>query len=142
MADVILSKPASGQTTRIACEPDSRFVIDFHSEESVVSVQDGDLVFSFPDDSRVSLQDFTRTYTTDSMPNFLFLKYGVEVDGRDFWEAFNAEELNPEHGWLQFASASEAPLSSAPLPDAVTDMVQPDDPSLVTDMIMLQTTGA
>ncbi len=141
MADVILSKPSSGQTSLVNCEADSCFVLDFLTEESIVSLQQNDLVFSFKDGSQVRLVDFAAAYTPETMPTFVIANVGMQVEGRALWEALHeSPDLCPGNELMHIAAA-DVSYGSVPGPEALPDMAQPDDPSVLSSMIMMQTTG-
>ncbi len=138
MTDVILAKPAPGVTKQISCEPDSRFVIEFAMEDSALSTQGDDLVFSFGNKSEVHLVDYLKTYTMETAPDLL-LQGGVEIDGKDFWDAIFTEELMPGN---EAVFGDHASFGTDLAMEAMPDMVQPEeDPSVLSYMVAIQTTG-
>ena len=141
MPDVILAKPASGVTQQIPCESDSRFLIEFRTEDSTVSTQGDDLVFSFGNKSEVHLVDYLKTYTMETAPDLL-LQGGVEIDGKDFWDAIFTDDLMPGNEAVFGDNVSfGTDLAMEAMPD-MPDMVQPEeDPSVLSYMVAMQTTG-
>ena len=140
MTDVILAKPAPGVTKQISCEPGARFVIEFATEESTISMKDNDLVFSFDDKSEVRLTDYLKTYTMETAPDLL-LQNGGEVDGKDFWNAvISVDDLMPGN---EAVLGGHVSLGTDLAMDAMPDMVQPgdEDPSVLSYMVTMQTTG-
>jgi hypothetical protein len=142
MADVILEKPASGETRQIYCGPDSRLVIGFVSEDSTLSTQGDDLIFTFDDEGELRLTDYLKTFTADTAPDLYFPREGAEVAGKDFWDAIFMEDLQPGSDWLQAATGGHAPFDSEIAMGAVPDPAQADDPSVLSYVITMQTTGA
>ncbi len=141
MTDVILAKPAPGVTRQISCEPGARFVIEFATEDSTLSMQGDDLVFSFDDKSEVRLIDYLKTYTRETAPDLL-LQGGVEIDGKDFWDAIFTDDLMPGNEAVFGDNVSfGTDLAMEAMPD-MPDMVQPEeDPSVLSYMVTMQTTG-
>ncbi len=141
MTDVILAKPAPGVTRQISCEPGARFVIEFATEDSTLSMQGDDLVFSFDDKSEVRLIDYLKTYTMETAPDLL-LQGGVEIDGKDFWDAIFTDDLMPGNEAVFGDNVSfGTDLAMEAMPD-MPDMVQPEeDPSVLSYMVTMQTTG-
>ena len=138
MTDVILAKPAPGVTRQISCEPGARFVIEFATEDSTLSMQGDDLVFSFDDKSEVRLIDYLKTYTMETAPDLL-LQGGVEIDGKDFWDAIFTEELMPGN---EAVFGDNVSFGTDLAMEAMPDMVQPEeDPSVLSYMVAMQTTG-
>ena len=140
MTDVILAKPAPGVTKQISCEPGARFVIEFATEDSTVSMKGGDLVFSFDNRSEVRLIDYLKTYTMETAPDLL-LQNGGEVDGKDFWNAIICmDDLVPGN---EAVLGSNVSFGTDLAMDAMPDMVQPgdEDPSVLSYMVTMQTTG-
>jgi len=141
MPDVILAKPASGVTQQIPCESDSRFLIEFRTEDSTVSTQGDDLIFSFDDQSHLSLTNYLKIYSSETAPDLMLIKEGVEIDGRDFWQAIFQDDLQPGEN-VQQTAFSDLPIDSELAMGTLPDMVQPDDPSVISYMVTMQTTGA
>ncbi|MBO4317466.1 MAG: hypothetical protein J5855_04215 [Mailhella sp.] len=143
MSDVILSRPAPGVTERMSCEPGDRIVIGFATEDSTVSAQGDDLVFSFDDDGEVLLTDYLKTYTGETAPDLLH-QDGWEIDGKDFWNAVFSDDLTPGSGRQLSAFADIASFGAGPAMDAVpAAMAQPEeDPAVLSSMVMMQTFGA
>ncbi len=137
MTDVILAKPAPGVTKQISCEPDSRFVIEFATEESTISTQGDDLVFSFGNKSEVHLVDYLKTYTMETAPDFLYKD--AEIDGKAVWNTVFTEELMPGN---EAVFGDHASFGTDLAMEAMPDMVQPEeDPSVLSYMVAMQTTG-
>jgi len=141
MSDMILAKPAAGVTKQISCESDARFVIEFAPENSTVTIQGDDLIFSFDDKSEVHLTDYLKTYTVETAPDFLIRDHG-EVDGKDFWNAIFDDDLMPGNNRLQTAFSGQASFGTELAMEAMPDMTQPEDPSVLSYMVTMQTTGA
>ena len=141
MADVILSRPAPGVTERISCGPDARFVIEFATEESTVSAQGDDLVFSFDDQGEVRLTGYLKTYTAETAPDLL-IGGSAEVDGKEFWNAIFTDDLAPGNSSLQAAFGDHAFSGTDLAMGSMPDMAQTDDPSVLSYMVTMQTTGA
>ncbi|MBQ4491713.1 MAG: hypothetical protein II967_00250 [Deltaproteobacteria bacterium] len=141
MTDVILAKPAPGVTRQISCEPGARFVIEFATEDSTLSMQGDDLVFSFDDKSEVRLTDYLKTYTMETAPDLL-LQDGGEIDGKDFWESIFTDAPMPGNEAVFGDNVSfGTDLAMEAMPD-MPDMVQPEeDPSVLSYMVTMQTTG-
>ena len=138
MTDVILAKPAPGVTRQISCEPGARFVIEFATEDSTLSMQGDDLVFSFDDKSEVRLIDYLKTYTMETAPDLL-LQGGVEIDGKDFWDAIFTDDLMPGN---EAVFGDNVSFGTDQAMKAMPDMVQPEeDPSVLSYMVTMQTTG-
>ena len=140
MTDVILAKPAPGVTKQISCEPGARFIIEFATEDSTVSMKGNDLVFSFDDKSEVRLTDYLKTYTMETAPDLL-LQNGGEVDGKDFWNAIICmEDLMPGNEAVFGGNVSFGTDLGM---EAMPDMVQPEeDPSVLSYMVTMQTTDS
>ena len=137
MTDVILAKPAPGVTKQISCEPDSRFVIEFAMEDSALSTQGDDLVFSFDNKSEVHLVDYLKTYTMETAPDFLYKD--AEIDGKAVWNTVFTEELMPGN---EAVFGDHASFGTDLAMEAMPDMVQPEeDPSVLSYMVAMQTTG-
>ena len=137
MTDVILAKPAPGVTKQISCEPDSRFVIEFAMEDSALSTQGDDLVFSFDNKSEVHLVDYLKTYTMETAPDFLYTD--AEIDGKAVWNTVFTEELMPGN---EAVFGDHASFGTDLAMEAMPDMVQPEeDPSVLSYMVAMQTTG-
>ena len=137
MTDVILAKPAPGVTKQISCEPDSRFVIEFATEESAVSMQGDDLVFSFDDKSEVHLIDYFKTYTMETAPDFLI--QDAEIDGKEFWNAVFTEDLMPGN---EAVFEDHASVGTDLGMEDMPEMVQPEeDLSVLSHIVTMQTTG-
>ncbi len=141
MADVVLAKPASGMTENISCGPDVRFVIEFVTEDSTVSTQGDDLVFTFDDKGEIHLTDYLKTYTAETAPDFL-IGDNAEIDGKDFWDAIFSDDLAPGTDRLQAVFGGHAPLDTELAMGAMPDMAQTEDPSVLSYMVTMQTTGA
>ena len=143
MTDVILAKPAPGVTKQISCEPGARFVIEFATEESTVSMQGDDLIFSFDDKSEVHLNDYLKTYTIETAPDLLH-QDGWEIDGKDFWNAILSDDLAPGNDRLQSAFGGIAPFGADLAMEAMPGIVQPEDedPSVLSYVVTMQTTGS
>ncbi len=141
MADVILAKPAPGVTKQISCEPDARFVIEFVTEDSTVSTQGDDLIFSFDDKSEVHLTNYLKTYTVDTAPDLL-IGGSAEIDGKDFWNAIFMDDLAPGNDRLQAAFGGLGSSGTELAMVATPEMVQSEDPSVLSYMVTMQTTGA
>ena len=138
MTDVILAKPAPGVTKQISCEPGARFVIEFATEDSTLSMQGDDLVFSFDDKSEVRLIDYLKTYTMETAPDLL-LQGGVEIDGKDFWDAIFMDDLMPGN---EAVFGDNVSFGTDLAMEALPDMGQPEeDPSVLSYMVTMQTTG-
>ena len=138
MTDVILAKPAPGVTKQISCEPGARFVIEFATEESTISMQGDDLVFSFDDKSEMHLIDYFKTYTMETAPVFLYQE-GWEIDGKEFWNALSMEDLMPGN---EAVFGDHASVGTDLGMEAMPEMVQPEeDPSVLSYMVTMQTTG-
>ncbi len=138
MTDVILAKPAPGVTKQISCEPGARFVIKFVTEDSTLSVQGDDLIFSFDDKSEVRLIDYLKTYTMETAPDLL-LQDGGEIDGKDFWDAIFTDDLMPGS---EAVFGDNVSFGTDLAMEALPDMVQPEeDPSVLSYMVTMQTTG-
>ena len=139
MTDVILAKPAPGVTKQISCEPGARFVIEFATEDSTLSMQGDDLVFSFDDKSEVRLIDYLKTYTMETAPDLL-LQGGVEIDGKDFWDAIFMDDLMPGN---EAVFGDHASFGTDLAMEVMPDMAQPgdEDPSVLSYMVTMQTTG-
>ena len=138
MTDVILAKPAPGVTRQISCEPGARFVIEFATEDSTLSMQGDDLVFSFDDKSEVRLIDYLKTYTMETAPDLL-LQGGVEIDGKDFGDAIFTDDLMPGN---EAVFGDNVSFGTDLAMEAMPDMVQPEeDPSVLSYMVTMQTTG-
>ena len=138
MTDVILAKPAPGVTKQISCEPGARFVIKFVTEDSTLSVQGDDLIFSFDDKSEVRLIDYLKTYTMETAPDLL-LQDGGEIDGKDFWDAVFRDDLMPGS---EAVFGDNVSFGTDLAMEALPDMGQPEeDPSVLSYMVTMQTTG-
>ena len=138
MTDVILAKPAPGVTKQISCEPGARFVIEFATEDSTLSMQGDDLVFSFDDKSEVRLIDYLKTYTMETAPDLL-LQDGGEIDGKDFWESIFTDAPMPGN---EAVFGDNVSFGTDLAMGALPDMVQPEeDPSVLSYMVTMQTTG-
>ena len=94
MADVIIAKPAPGVTKQISCESGARFIIEFATEDSTVSIQGDDRIFSFNDRSEVHLTVYLKTYPVGTAPDLL-IGGCAEIDGKDFWNAIITDDLAP-----------------------------------------------
>ncbi len=140
MADVILAKPADGVAKQIPCEPDARFIIKFVTEESTVAVQGDDLVFTFDNQSELQLTGYVKAYTSETAPDLIVNDFG-EINGSDFWNAIFMEDLEPGSNPLQTALQSSLPSVADAGIDPSAGMVQPDDPSVLSYMVTMQTTG-
>ena len=141
MTDVILARPAPGVTKQISCERGARFIIEFATEDSTVSMKGDDLIFSFDDKSEVRLIDYLKTYTMETAPDLL-LQNGGEVDGKDFWNAvISVDDLVPGN---EAVLGSNVSLGTDLAMDAMPDMVQPgdEDHSVLSYMVTMQTTGS
>ncbi len=95
MADILLQKPAAGQTTSLLPQSEDRLVFEFDSAEATLTRDGDNLVMSFEDGASVNLTDFYVSYTSENMPTFLI--QGTEVDGESFFAALD-EELMPAAG--------------------------------------------
>ncbi len=142
MADVLLEKPASGETKTIACGPDDRYVIGFVPENSTLAIQGDDVIFSFDNGSRVLLAGYVKTYTVETAPDLLLPRDGAEIAGKDFWNAIFMEDLHPGDGLLQPDSGAQAPIGSDLDMGSIPDVMPPDDPALQSYVITMQSTGA
>ena len=96
MADFHLTRPVAGASLTTPCAPDARFVFDFATDESTMSRNGDNLIFSFADGSSVVLQDFYTAYNTDALPSFAM--QGVQVAAPDFFSAMGHEDLMPAAG--------------------------------------------
>ncbi|MBQ3892694.1 MAG: hypothetical protein II737_04760, partial [Mailhella sp.] len=94
MADILLNKPAAGGSREIGTETGSRFFIEFDPHTSLMQREGDSFVFSFADGSNVTLTDFYKTYSNDTMPSFAM--QGTEVTGQQFFAAMNVEKLMPD----------------------------------------------
>ncbi len=142
MTDIILSKPAPGVARQVPCTPGIRFVVDFIPEDSTVSVDDDDIIFTFDDESQIHLVDYAVAYASGSMPDFYFPREEAEVEGRVLWEAITMDDLMPGE-----SPAAPSPSGSASyLCDAASDLMpgvpQTEDPTLLSYVHMLQTVGS
>lgn len=91
MADVKLSRPASGQQLVIPSAPDARLILDFPADQVSIDRPEGSssLFFQFEDGASIELQNFYGAYNKEALPEF-------EVDGQliagtDFFEAFGPD---------------------------------------------------
>ncbi|MEG6501698.1 MULTISPECIES: VCBS domain-containing protein [unclassified Desulfovibrio] len=91
MADVNLSRPASGQQLVIPSAPDARLILDFPADQVSIDRPEGSgsLFFQFDDGASIELQNFYGAYNKEALPEF-------EVDGQliagtDFFEAFGPD---------------------------------------------------
>lgn len=91
MADVKLSRPASGQQLVIPSAPDARLILDFPADQVSIDRPEGSssLFFQFDDGASIELQNFYGAYNKEALPEF-------EVDGQliagtDFFEAFGPD---------------------------------------------------
>ncbi len=112
MADILLQKPAAGQSTTLAPQAEDRLVFAFDSASSTLTRNGNSLIMSFGDGANVSLTDFYVTYTSENMPTFLI--NGAEVGGKSFFAALD-EELMPAAG-----GANNTPQGSGSSVDTLT----------------------
>ena len=140
MTDVILAKPAPGVTKQVSCEPGARFIIEFATEDSTVSMKGDDLIFSFDDKSEVHLIDYLKTYTMETAPDLL-LQNGGEIDGKVFWDTIiSMDDLAPGNEAVFGGNVS---FGTDLAMEVMPDMVQSgdEDPSVLSYMVTMQTTG-
>ena len=58
MADILLKKPATGESHQISSETGSRFLIEFDPNDAMLNREGDSFVFSFPDGSSIEVTDF------------------------------------------------------------------------------------
>ncbi|WP_291439830.1 VCBS domain-containing protein [Desulfovibrio sp.] len=91
MADVKLSRPASGQQFVIPSAPDARLVLDFPADQVSIDRPEGSssLFFHFDDGASIELQNFYGAYNKEALPEFEI--DGQLIAGTDFFEAFGPD---------------------------------------------------
>ncbi|MBQ7249189.1 MAG: hypothetical protein IJS21_04085, partial [Deltaproteobacteria bacterium] len=69
----------------------------------------------------------------------LLLQGGVEIDGKDFWDAIFTDDLMPGN---EAVFGDNVSFGTDLAMEAMPDMVQPEeDPSVLSYMVAMQTTG-
>ncbi|WP_417038599.1 VCBS domain-containing protein, partial [Desulfovibrio legallii] len=96
MPDIILARPAAGQQAAIPAQAQSRIVLDFAPDDATLFRQGDNLVFGFADGGSVSLTDFYKVVTKETLPEFSV--DGASVPGEEFFAALNDEDLIPAAG--------------------------------------------
>ncbi|MDR2054300.1 MAG: hypothetical protein LBQ10_00280, partial [Desulfovibrio sp.] len=85
MADINLTKPVRGERQTVRTGDNSRIVLDFPANLATLEKDGDNLVFSFDDGSAVTLENFYRQYTAESIPEFQ--ADGQIIAGADFFNA-------------------------------------------------------
>ncbi len=95
MANIILQKPAAGQSISHTPQAEDILVFEFTPGDAQLERVEDNLVASFEDGSSIVLTDFYIAYTAENMPEFLI--EGETVPGEAFFAALG-EELMPAAG--------------------------------------------
>ncbi len=96
MADVILTRPQSGQQTVVGNGGEQRIVLDFPATDASLAREGDALTFTFEGGEKISLDGFYSDYTSENMPDFLV--EGLTVSGKDFFTALGHDDLMPAAG--------------------------------------------
>ena len=91
MADVKLSRPASGQQLVVSSASDARLILDFPADQVSIDRPEGSssLFFHFDDGASIELQNFYGAYNKEALPEFEI--DGQLIAGTDFFEAFGPD---------------------------------------------------
>ncbi len=95
MSDILVQKPQAGQVVTLAPQAEDRLVLEFNTNDALLTRAEDNLIFSFDDGSRIEMQDFYVAYTSENMPTFII--DNAVVDGQSFFAALG-EELMPAAG--------------------------------------------
>jgi VCBS repeat-containing protein len=93
---IALTRPAAGQHLEIPAQAQSRIVLGFAPDTATLFRQGDNLVFSFEDGGSVSLTDFYKVVTRETLPDFSV--DGASIPGEEFFAALNDADLIPAAG--------------------------------------------
>lgn len=96
MPDIILARPAAGQQAAIPAQAQSRIVLDFAPDDATLFRQGDNLVFGFADGGSVSLTDFYKVVTKETLPEFSV--DGASVPARNFLPHSTTKTSSPPLG--------------------------------------------
>ncbi len=114
MADILLQKPAAGQTLTLTPQIEDRLFFEFCSVGGNLTRDGDNLAISFDDGSAIILTNFYVTYISKNMPSFLI--EGVEINSESFFAALG-EELMPSANL-----ATDSPQNNSNM-DTLTDNI-------------------
>ena len=137
MTDVTLSRPAGGQQIIVRDFAEACFVLTFPLETAQLERMDNSLVFLFPDDALVVLNNFYTTFSRETLPTFeingiavpgglLLSELGEQLLPPPTLMALSAHDVSAEATLLLFNEDEElegqllfdSPIESRAAPDA------------------------
>ena len=96
MANLTLFRPANGQISTYDSPGSGSILLDFPAGGATLAREGEGLTFTFDDGSKINLEGFYTTYSSENVPEFLV--DGQAFSGKDFFTALGHGELMPAAG--------------------------------------------
>ena len=96
MANLTLSRPENGQINTFDSSGNGQILLNFLPAEATLAREGEDLTFTFDDGSKINLEGFYSTHSSENVPEFQV--DGQTLSGKDFFMALGQDDLMPAAG--------------------------------------------